>query len=594
VGAPTYHPAVTAAEPRVILNAPPVHFDVFGGVEYDLAGCYTNNDGQYLCDCFQASYSKQSGTTFAVQTETRSDWGVSAGLKASYEYLGASLEASLSAEYGQNFSRTGETTTSFTVEQQVTTAGLDRILADETTYDVWEYPVYARGAQGPHTLMGHMAVVRPVSVSQPHWYTFGTWPTSYTPLRHEAGNVLSYPRYGQPADDPNIAEMWKADRWDVASRYGGGDGLLADCPFTFGVTWDDVVTQGVASSWSAGVEMGASVGAYGVSVEMSGHYSHEEVSTRQTTIGQGIKIGVSLGPAGGAAEAPYTIQPYVYRSKDGVLVLDYTVEPVWGRPGDPNWWDNHYTALPDLAFSLPKRYNTEKGLPIDDPRTRNRSFDVWVRPDTAAVGDTVTIYATVHNFSLKDRLAPVAVRFTAGDPDSASALLIQGLAGETQVSTPGGILARDTVTVRMQWRIPPTASGQPWIFAEVDPDGSVAELHEDNNKGYTVMKVSGGNVDVGPSAIPVAYRLRPAAPNPFRDRTTIAFDLPSAGHVSLMVYDLLGRRVATLVNEPLPPGTHVRRWDGRGDGGALAPAGVYFCRLRGESFAETRRILLLR
>jgi len=599
LGTPKHIPLVTTTQPRVLLKTPPVHFDVFGGTIYDLAGCY-DGSGTYLCDCFQASYSNVSSTTFAVQTQTGSDWGVSAGLKTSHEFLGVSLETSLTASYGQHFSRAGDVTTTYTVEQQVTTAGQDRILADETSYEVWEYPVYAPGAQGPHTLMGHLAVAKPLAVSQPRWFTFGTWPSSYNPLRHEAGNVLSYPRFGSPSQDPNIAEMWKSDRWDMLVYPGGDDGTLrnarvAACAFEFGVTWNDVVSQSLTRSWSAGVEMGASVGAYGVTVEVSGHYSRDEMSTRETTIDEGIGVGVSLGTAGGAAEAPYTIQPYIYRGKDGTLVLDYTVEPVYGNPGDPNWWDSHYTASPDLAFVLPKRYNAEKGIPVEDPRTRNRSPDIWVRPDTAAVGDTVTIYATVHNFSLHDQASPVCVRFSMGDPDSASAVPIEGIGGEHEFWTPGALLMRDTATVMMKWRIPADAPDQPWIFAQVDPDDDVAEIHEDNNKGYTVIRVSGGGpVSVGPDALPAAYRLQPASPNPFRDRTTITFDLPRAGKASLVVYDLAGRRIATLVNGPQKAGTHVVTWNGRREGGAPVPAGMYFCRLRCDDFVATRRLLRLR
>ncbi len=582
LGSPTFHPLVSATEPRVLLKTPPVHFDVFGGTPYDLAGCY-DGLGHYVCDCFQATYSNQSANTFAIRTETHSAWGVTSNVNVEASAVVVSASMSMEAWYRKNLSSLGDTTITRTVEQEATTTGEDRILADQTTYDVWDYPYYGPGVEGPQTPFGHVVVVRPVTVSQPRWFTSGTWPKSYNPMRHEPGNVLSYPRYAQPADDPNIAELWKADQWDVSSSLRIGDD--PPCPFEFSVAWNDVVSGGVDSSWSAGIDYN-SLGGF--------EYSGEGIQTRQTIVGQGLRLGVKLGTPSGAIEAPYTVQPYVYRSKSGVLVLDYTVEPVWGNPGNPNWWDSHYTAAPDLAFSLPKRYNAEKGITLEDPRTRNRSFDVWVKPDSAAVGDTVTIYATVHNFSLADRYGPATVRFTVGDPDSASAVVIQGLGGETQVATPGVLLSRDTVTVRMQWRIPPATGDLPWIFAEVDPDGSIAELHEDNNKGYTVMKVSGGNVDVGPAALPAAYRLRPAAPNPFRDRTTIAFDLPSAGHVSLMVYDLLGRRVATLATEPLPAGTHVRRWDGKGDGGSLAPAGVYFCRLRSAAFAETRGILLLR
>ena len=83
-------------------------------------------------------------------------------------------------------------------------------------------------------------------------------------------------------------------------------------------------------------------------------------------------------------------------------------------------------------------------------------------------------------------------------------------------------------------------------------------------------------------------------PNPFRGRTALKFDLPVAGQASLMVYDVAGRRMATLANGVLPAGRHELSWNGRSDDGSIAPAGVYFCRLRSEAFAETRRLLFLK
>jgi hypothetical protein len=70
-----------------------------------------------------------------------------------------------------------------------------------------------------------------------------------------------------------------------------------------------------------------------------------------------------------------------------------------------------------------------------------------------------------------------------------------------------------------------------------------------------------------------------AIPNPFRTFTSIAFVLPAAGPARLQVVDLLGRRVATLVDGALPAGPHRFDWDGRRAGGEAAPPGIYVLRL---------------
>jgi photosystem II stability/assembly factor-like uncharacterized protein len=88
---------------------------------------------------------------------------------------------------------------------------------------------------------------------------------------------------------------------------------------------------------------------------------------------------------------------------------------------------------------------------------------------------------------------------------------------------------------------------------------------------------------------PTSPRLSQNYPNPFNPTTTINLHLPAAGHVTLKVFDALGREVSTLLSGELPAGVHSQEWNARGMAG-----GIYFCRLQTGSFTETRRITLLR
>jgi hypothetical protein len=92
-------------------------------------------------------------------------------------------------------------------------------------------------------------------------------------------------------------------------------------------------------------------------------------------------------------------------------------------------------------------------------------------------------------------------------------------------------------------------------------------------------------VGVGPHPDPVAdggaafATLRPAFPVPFSNRTTIGFDLKRSGTVSLRIYDVSGRRLATLIDKALPAGPQSVVWDGRDQSGARVRSGIYLVEL---------------
>jgi hypothetical protein len=115
-------------------------------------------------------------------------------------------------------------------------------------------------------------------------------------------------------------------------------------------------------------------------------------------------------------------------------------------------------------------------------------------------------------------------------------------------------------------------------------DAGIAKGRDDlaaaiNGLSQTVSSVDG--------TIPSAFALNQNYPNPFNPTTTIEFRVSSSEFVSLKVLDVLGREVATLVNEPRQPGTYSVRWNAAG-----APSGVYFYRLQAGTFVETKKMIL--
>lgn len=89
--------------------------------------------------------------------------------------------------------------------------------------------------------------------------------------------------------------------------------------------------------------------------------------------------------------------------------------------------------------------------------------------------------------------------------------------------------------------------------------------------------------------LPIVYKLHQIFPNPFNPITEIRFDLKNPGLTKLTVFDVLGRQVATLINDDLPAGYHSVRFEG-----TRFAAGVYFYRIESGKFHDIKKMVLIR
>jgi len=130
-------------------------------------------------------------------------------------------------------------------------------------------------------------------------------------------------------------------------------------------------------------------------------------------------------------------------------------------------------------------------------------------------------------------------------------------------------------------------SQKDYSFTDENPsDGLVnyrlKQIDNDGNFKYSSI------VEV--TSLPTKYSLGQNYPNPFNPSTTISYQLPvAAGHVSLKVYDVLGREVATLVNEQKAPGNYEVKFDG-----SKLASGVYIYRIEAGKFSDTKKLLLIK
>jgi hypothetical protein len=123
---------------------------------------------------------------------------------------------------------------------------------------------------------------------------------------------------------------------------------------------------------------------------------------------------------------------------------------------------------------------------------------------------------------------------------------------------------------------------------DLDNDGDLDLVHS-YGAFYVQENVSPPVSVIEQPSLPAGLMLAQNYPNPFNPSTHIRFEVGGLGFVSLRVYDVLGREVATLVNEIKPPGEYSVAWDATG-----FPSGVYFYRLTTKDGSTTRGMLLLR
>ena len=128
------------------------------------------------------------------------------------------------------------------------------------------------------------------------------------------------------------------------------------------------------------------------------------------------------------------------------------------------------------------------------------------------------------------------------------------------------------------------------------------EIHENNNIGWKVLPLFDSTTDIDEiENLPAKFEISQNYPNPFNPVTTIKYSIPkevksdastssaTKSNVKLIVYDILGRKIRTLVNEVQKAGNYEVEFDA-----SELTSGVYFYKLHAGEFIKTKKMLLLK
>jgi hypothetical protein len=163
-------------------------------------------------------------------------------------------------------------------------------------------------------------------------------------------------------------------------------------------------------------------------------------------------------------------------------------------------------------------------------------------------------------------------------------------------------LAADLATLQMpEEQVPSVAllfmydAGPISVPVRYDPQSQTLSADISRLGTYVLGKLEAENDDLlQDDQLPAAYRLYQNVPNPFNPRTLISFDLPEPAHVKLTIYNVLGQEVITLADGRMDGGSHEVDWDGKAANGNRVSSGIYFYRLLTDSFADTKKMVLLK
>jgi hypothetical protein len=128
-----------------------------------------------------------------------------------------------------------------------------------------------------------------------------------------------------------------------------------------------------------------------------------------------------------------------------------------------------------------------------------------------------------------------------------------------------------------------------WLVEALDSDGFI--VGSNNNTPNAIIV---GTLAIDGDLIPVEFALHQNYPNPFNPITTLRYDLPEQAMVNIIIYDLLGREVRTLVNTTQDAGFKSIIWNATNDFGKPVSAGVYIYQIQAGEFVQTRKMVLLK
>jgi hypothetical protein len=500
VGPPAFRRQHDIGSIVAIIHAPPKHYDDVDGIVYNVN---KDEEGTY------AMLRRSEGSAVAATLSTTRSWAVDSEYEGTIgDPEGTHLSGSLEKTYGEGFSKAYG---SFE-EVELTTVDIasrdDFVLSASTGYGVWEYPVYGAGSPGEPD--GALSLVFPLQVPATEFHAANRCDNWWYLPRHQLANVWSYPPSGTtfPEEAEQIRPLQNYNAASTAERdfeFTNVDEKKLSRSVNFANASEneyqiggDKVTVNI-TPMGIGMTYHTRIPSFRWSTQRS--YSEETLSTMRVQTTKETRVEVHNRAIDDAAW-DYDVEPYIYWADEGYMVLDYKDDATGSAFTNPS---GPYGGKPDPAFLLPWLNGSDYACPAWQQAF---SRDIVVYPPVASSGDTVTVTASVRNFS-NWAAQDVKVAFYLGDPDAGGAFLGYGQREGAETIDLG---PREAKAVGLTWQ--PSGYGQQRIYAVIDPDNDLVEIHDEtdstinNNVGYGLLTMGAFDfIDMGLASHQVYYPL---------------------------------------------------------------------------------------
>ena len=348
--------------------------------------------------------------------------------------------------------------------------------------------------------------------------------------------------------------------WLIGTLVSSGNGAVLYNTTNSGTTWSKQVLSGWSNAW--GVRF-VDINNGWICV-LSGTKTNYVYSVLRTT-----DAGTHWSTVYNAANGKLCL-PYFIDANNGWAILDslQTSESSISRTTDGGvTWNNQFTNSTPGMFKALQFVDVSNGWVVGDSGKIMR---------TTNGGSTWTQITNTENISEHNAL------FFIDAMNGWIGSRVNGIQGDRIIlhtSDGGGSWSIQDAPVTS------TINGIYFIDANngwlTDDDGVISKTT--SGSGVTSVRMD------NQSAAPTSFLLSQNYPNPFNPTTTINFQLKADSRVRLAIYDLLGREVATLVNDGLSAGNYTWQWNA-----SIMPSGIYFYRLQAGSFVQTKKLVLLK